>query len=59
MRNYIYALIVLLIVVSGLVFANREIKNLTPKKAIPKPLSAAEKIAALKNGRLALMVLCT
>ena len=49
MRNYIYALIVLLVVVSGLVFANREIKNLTPKKAIPKPLSAAEKIAELKK----------
>jgi hypothetical protein len=29
-------------VVSGLVFANREIKNETSKKSTPKPLSAAE-----------------
>lgn len=42
MKKVIYALILPLVVVSGLVFANREIKNETSKKAIPKPLSAAE-----------------
>ena len=47
MKKVIYALILPLLVVGGLVFANREIKNETPKKAIPKPLSAAE----MKAGR--------
>ena len=42
MKKVIYALILPLVVVSGLVFANREIKNETSKKATPKPLSAAE-----------------
>jgi hypothetical protein len=42
MKKVMYALILPLVVVSGLVFANREIKNETSKKAIPKPLSAAE-----------------
>ena len=42
MKKVMYALILLLVVVSGLVFANREIKNETSKKSIPKPLSAAE-----------------
>ncbi len=42
MKKVIYALVLPLVVVSGLVFANREIKNETYKKAIPKPLSAAE-----------------
>jgi hypothetical protein len=42
MKKLIYALILPLIVVSGLVFANREIKNETSKKSTPKPLSAAE-----------------
>ena len=42
MKKVIYALILPLVVVGGLVFANREIKNETSKKAIPKPLSAAE-----------------
>jgi hypothetical protein len=36
-------------VVSGLVFANREIKNETSKKSTPKPLSAAEMEAAKKK----------
>ena len=46
MRNVIYALILLLVVVTGgLVYANREIKNETSKKSIPKPLSAAEREA--------------
>ena len=49
MKKVIYALILLLVVVSGLVFANREIKNETSKKSIPKPLSAAERKAALKK----------
>lgn len=45
MKKIIYALI-LLVVVSGLVLANREIKNETSKKSIPKPLSVAERKAA-------------
>jgi hypothetical protein len=46
MKKVIYALILPLVVVSGLVFANREIKN---KTSIPKPLSAAERQAELKK----------
>lgn len=42
MKTVIYALIVPLVVVSGLVFANREIKHETSKKSTPKPLTAAE-----------------
>jgi len=42
MKKVIYALILPLVVVSGLVFANREIKNETSKKSTPKTLSAAE-----------------
>ena len=49
MKKIIYALILPLIVVSGLVFANREIKNETSKKSTPKPLSAAEREAELKK----------
>ena len=49
MKKVIYALILPLVVVCGLVFANREIKNETAKKSTPKPLSAAEREAALKN----------
>lgn len=49
MKKIIYVLILSLVVVSGLVFANREIKNETAEKLIPKPLSAAEKEAALKK----------
>jgi hypothetical protein len=49
MKKVICALILPLLVVSGLVFANREIKNETSKKSTPKPLSAAEKKAALKK----------
>ena len=40
MKKVIYGLILPLVVVSGLVFANREIKNETSKKSAPKPLSA-------------------
>ncbi|MBO9682720.1 MAG: hypothetical protein J7502_08650, partial [Flavisolibacter sp.] len=42
MKKLIYALILPLLVVSGLVFANRGLKNETSKKWPPKPLSAAE-----------------
>ena len=42
MKRINYVLFLSLVVVSGLVFANREIKNETPEKSIPKPLSAAE-----------------
>ena len=50
MKKIIYALILPLVVVSGLVvFANREIKNETSKKSTPMPLSAAEREAALKQ----------
>lgn len=47
-KKVIYALILPLVVVSGLVFANREIKNETFKKSTPRPLSA-ERNAALKE----------
>ena len=40
MKKIIYALILALVVVSGLVFANREINNETSKKPGPKPLTA-------------------
>lgn len=59
MKKIIYALILLLFVVSGLVFsfapfaygsgANGEIKNETFKKSIPKPPTAAESKAAMKK----------
>jgi len=49
MKKVTYALILPLVVVSGLVFANREIKNETSKRPTPKPLSAAEREAELKK----------
>jgi hypothetical protein len=49
MKKAIYALILSLVVVSGLVYANREIKNETSKKSAPKPLSAAEMKAERKK----------
>jgi len=49
MKKIIYALILPLVVVSGLVYANREIKNETSIKSISKPLSATERKAALKK----------
>ncbi|MCW1960970.1 hypothetical protein [Chryseobacterium viscerum] len=49
MKKIIYVLTLLLVVVSGLVFANHEIKNETSEKPISKPLSAAERKAALKQ----------
>ncbi len=49
MKKVIYALILLLVVVSGLVLANRQINNETSKKSTPKPLTAAERNAAMKE----------
>jgi hypothetical protein len=49
MKKVIYALFLPLVVVSGLVFANHEIKNETSKKSTPKPLSAAEREAEVKK----------
>jgi hypothetical protein len=49
MKKVIYALILPLVVVSGLVFANREINNETAKKSPQKTLSAGEREAAMKQ----------
>ncbi|MCW3466963.1 hypothetical protein [Chitinophaga nivalis] len=49
MKKVIYALILPLVVVSGLVFANRDINNETAKKPTPQPLSAAEMKDELKK----------
>jgi hypothetical protein len=49
MKKVIYVLILPLVVVSGLLFANRETKNETSKKSNPRPLSAAEREAVLKK----------
>jgi hypothetical protein len=49
MKKFIYVIILLLVMVSGLLFANREIKNKTPKKSISKSLSAEERKTALKK----------
>lgn len=49
MKKLIYALILPLVMVGGLVFANRKIKNETSKQWPPKPLSAADRKAALKE----------
>lgn len=49
MKKIFYTLILSLIVVGGLVFANREIKNDTVKKLPSKPLSAAEMKAVRKQ----------
>jgi hypothetical protein len=49
MKKIIYALILPLVVISGLVFANQEIKNETSKKSTSRPLSAAEREAALRK----------
>lgn len=49
MKKIIYTLTVVLIVVSGLVFANKEVKLETAKKSTPKPISEAERKAALKE----------
>jgi hypothetical protein len=49
MKKVFYALILPLVVVSGIVFANHGIKNEPSKKSTSKPLSVAEKEAALKK----------
>ncbi|MDJ1467604.1 hypothetical protein [Xanthocytophaga flava] len=49
MKKIIYVLIIPLVVASGLIFAYREIKKETSEKSTPKPLSAAEREAALKK----------
>jgi hypothetical protein len=49
MKKVIYALIFSMVLVSGLVFANREIKNETSKKSSPKPLTDAERKAEMKK----------
>lgn len=49
MKKVIYALILPLVVVIGLVFASREGKSETSTKSLPQPLSEAEKKAALKQ----------
>nr|WP_299418983.1 hypothetical protein [uncultured Emticicia sp.] len=49
MKKIIFTLIISLVVVGGLVFANREIKNETPKISPPKKLTAAEMKAARKQ----------
>lgn len=49
MKKVIYVLILPLVVVSGLVFATREIKNEISKKSSPKPLSAAERKAEMEQ----------
>ncbi|MCS3798495.1 hypothetical protein [Niastella sp. OAS944] len=47
MKKVIYALFLPLVVVSGLVFANREIKNEVSKNSSPKPLTDPEKMEAV------------
>jgi len=49
MRRVIYTLILSLIVFSGLLFANSKIKNEAAKKPASKPLTAAEKKAAMEK----------
>lgn len=49
MKKISYALILSLVVVSGLVFANREIQNEAAKKSPPKTLTDAERRAARKE----------
>ena len=49
MKRVMYALILPLVVVSGLVFANRETKNETSEKSTPKALPAAERETELKK----------
>jgi hypothetical protein len=49
MKKVFYALMVLLLVVSGFVFSNCDMKNETTKKPSPKPLSASEMKAKMKT----------
>ncbi len=50
MKKAIYVLILPLVVLSGLVFANREIKSET--KSSPKPLSIADRKAGMEERKL-------
>ncbi len=49
MKKIVYTLILALLVVSGCMFANRENKNETSSKSTPKPLTIAEKKAAMEE----------
>ncbi|MFD0941066.1 hypothetical protein [Pedobacter boryungensis] len=49
MKKIIYWLIIILVVVSGLLFANGKIKNEVSKKASSKPLTAAERASEMKR----------
>jgi len=49
MKKVMYVLILPLLVVSGLVFANRSIKKGTSENPISKPLCATQKDAAMKQ----------
>ena len=49
MKKVVYALIVLLVIVSGLVFANRTSKNETASKSIPKQVAPAGCNTAMKE----------
>lgn len=49
MKKIMYALILLLVVVSGVVIANRGYKNETPEKLTPNPISVAERETAMKQ----------
>lgn len=49
MKKVIYVLILSLVAVSGLVLANREIKNEASKQPSPKPPTDAERRAAMKE----------
>lgn len=49
MKKIIYVLILPMLVISGLVFANREIKNEKPKELASKPSLTVEKDAELKK----------
>jgi hypothetical protein len=49
MKKVIYVLIISLVVVSGLVYANRGFKNDAPKKSLPKSLTDTRRSAAMKQ----------
>ncbi len=49
MKKVIYVLILSLVVVSGLLFANSGIQDKTPNKSTQKPPAAAEREAAMKQ----------
>lgn len=49
MKKIIFAGVISLILLSGFVYSTREVNNQTPKKPIPKLLSAAEMKAKLKK----------